>query len=80
MRELHHLFFHPRDRRLSQNGGGIIIIKARVLRTNNNAIRADGSPAATCAACNDGMGDGGACGTVPHSKFFTVPGLAKVLS
>jgi gliding motility-associated-like protein len=46
------------------NGGGIIILKARVLITNNNAIRADGNPAATCAACNDGMGGGGAGGTV----------------
>jgi gliding motility-associated-like protein len=46
------------------NGAGIIILKARVLRTNNYEINAKGYSAGSCFACNDGMGGGGAGGTI----------------
>jgi gliding motility-associated-like protein len=52
------------------NGGGIVIINAGVLRANaGKKIKADGAAAVLCTAgtspdCHDGMGGGGAAGTV----------------
>lgn len=46
-------------------GGGIVIIKAKYLRSKNFLITATGSDAQYCFFCgNDGMGGGGAGGTV----------------
>ena len=51
------------------NGGGIIIISANVFKGNNKNIIAKGSDGAPClgvntAGCHEGMGGGGAGGTI----------------
>ncbi len=51
------------------NGGGIVIITAGTINTNNKAINADGNPAIECSGlgasgCHEGMGGGGAGGAI----------------
>lgn len=50
------------------NGGGIIIVSAGNLRANSQQIFANGKNAAACGAtssgCHEGMGGGGAAGTI----------------
>jgi gliding motility-associated-like protein len=51
------------------NGGGIVIISANVVRGNSASVRAIGNNAPACSGlgatgCHEGMGGGGAAGTV----------------
>ena len=51
------------------NGGGIIILLSNFLKTNNNKIIANGNNAIECSIpastdCHDGMGGGGAAGSI----------------
>ena len=49
------------------NGGGIIIVSANSIITNNRIIKADGTNGITCgnsSVCNDGMSAGGAGGAI----------------
>jgi gliding motility-associated-like protein len=54
---------------LGGNGAGIIIISADVIKGNDKIIRADGADGLTCSGlgatgCHEGMGGGGAGGTI----------------
>jgi gliding motility-associated-like protein len=55
---------------LGGNGGGIIIIKANSIKTNNNLIASDGAGGLECFRdaqaykCHEGMGGGGGGGTI----------------